>query len=1056
MANLNTMAYVSDNIRQIIESNGYKFCYVADKDTLDEVLRSGGLNPNVVKLGYKSPWTYVRQDTITPEYRFQFKAELDGHPTDFYLLIPTFDGKVTINNWSIMTATWYDDSGIFRAGKNSNKLYDVVDPDGNKYQIWRVHGLNYSYSQSPFIMFHYSWEEAPPEVVPSDITNRLTNCTSNMIGSYNVGAEKDVVLTAVDGYEFTEGATVTIDGVTTTYEPSEDKKTISFHIVFGEQVTITATAEDTTTYLSTIKELYQCHSNLSEPLLYRYNTPIDLVVTANDNSIASYKMYSGMVTITTQLSPKTTETIYLQKSEDEKTATANFLSGYGFELTATAVLDEQKKLPVTINCNNCSHNLSEEGYTFNTPIDLVVTANEGYEMTGGTVSILVDDMTGDRTVVDLEVSEDKKTATASFDSHFGFILNANATEIPVFYPASVTCIGCTHNLTSPLSYEYNTPIDLVVTANDGYEMKNGTVTITTNEETGETTTVDLVVSEDKKTATATFNSGYGFTVTATATATEIPVFYPSTFNLTNCTHNLDKSQYITDTPINLVLTADDRYEFTEAGTVTIITDTETGETTTVDLVISEDKKTATADFNSGYGFTVTAATTVVETPVVPIHYSITITNDGNGTAIADVLGFTVSEALEGGTVKLIPSPNDGYEFDSWVVNSGGITIENNKFTMPANDVSITATFKKTSGGGSDEPVPSGYKKVTFNIKNCTHNLPNGYAKYGERTTIVLTADEGYEFDVYGTVVEDPEDEFSEGDTWNITDISEDKKTASISVLVLHPLTVTMIASKPIPEQLGGLTNIYKITTKQLNEITGKIYPRTTDGTIPNLSALETTGKFFINLIEFPFDIDRVVEDKVVKLGYLSTGVVVEGVPEYLYEIDLGSIHVDTKYNNYYDTTGSVRLFLPYTGEVTLPIEQVVGQTVSVKYIVNLFTGQTTINIYSTLNDVLIASIMFVFGTELPFYEYRDRVFTSDLNIMGVYNGVSKPYIEITRNKPYNVENQFGKPTVDYGKLSVYSGYIECGNVDLITKATADEKLLIQQILKSGVIINTTP
>jgi hypothetical protein len=985
---------VPTSIHNILATNGRKFgYYTPDKSVVDAMLANGSFEISSVK----SFGIVNYEDLYNGYWQYTYRSDPpSSNPSDYYFIIRTFDGVSSLSGLGLTACS--GDSTISRYGNSSN-YYDVVDPDGNKYQIWVVRNITYSTSfNNYYINFTYNWSAMPN----SSVTWNLTECTHNLGSTVRkVGDTVEVVLTPSSQLkEFQSGATVTIDGTTTTFEPSADKTNITFTITLGKKVTITAEAVIATPKCSVVfYHIKGCH-----------------VVGNPENSVMRFER-DTVVSITFELDEgycwycptKETDGSDYNYTECE----LDYDDDSRFEAFYETGAD------TTRHKINIPKNYTTNNFTFNVVTD---TSNVGVHL--------------------------KATILQS--------------EMPPFYPAEISCTNCTHNLTEPLSYEYNTPIDLVVTANDGYEMQSGTVTITTNSETGETSSLGLQISEDKKTASGAFNSGYGFTVTATALE-----LYDATFNLTNCIHNLEKSKYTYNTPISLVLTANSGYEFTEAGTVTIITDTETGETTTVNLVISEDKKTATADFNSGYGFTVTAATTVVETPVVPIHYSITITNDGNGTAIADVLGFTVSEALEGETVTLIPSPNDGYEFDSWVVNSGGITIENNKFTMPANDVSITATFKQTSGGGDnpggggtnpdpdpdpDEPVPSGYKKVTFNLKNCSHNLPHEYAKYDERITIVLTADEGYEFDVYGTVVEDPEDEFLEGDTWNITDISEDKKTASISVLVLHPLTVTMIASKPIPEQLGGLTNIYKITTKQLNEITGKIYPRTSDGTIPNLSALETTGKFFINLIEFPFDIDRVVEDKVVKLGYLSTGVVVEGVPEYLYELDLGSIHVDTKYNNYYDTTGSVRLFLPYTGEVSLPIEQVVGQTVSVKYIVNLFTGQTTINIYSTLNDVLISSIMFVFGTELPFYEYRDRVFTSDLNIMGVYNGITKPYIEITRNKPYNVENQFGKPTVDYGKLADYSGYIECGNVYVTTNATVDEKALIQQILKSGVII----
>ena len=46
----------------------------------------------------------------------------------------------------------------------------------------------------------------------------------------------------------------------------------------------------------------------------------------------------------------------------------------------------------------------------------------------------------------------------------------------------------------------------------------------------------------------------------------------------------------------------------------------------------------------------------------------------------------------GSTVTLSSVPDAGYEFMGWTVNSGGVTITNDSFTMPANNVSVIANY----------------------------------------------------------------------------------------------------------------------------------------------------------------------------------------------------------------------------------------------------------------------------------------------------------------------------------------------------------------------------
>ena len=79
-------------------------------------------------------------------------------------------------------------------------------------------------------------------------------------------------------------------------------------------------------------------------------------------------------------------------------------------------------------------------------------------------------------------------------------------------------------------------------------------------------------------------------------------------------------------------------------------------------------------------------------------YTVTVENDGNGSASA-----APASAMMGEEITLTATPDNGYLFKEWQIVSGGVTISNNKFTMPADNVIIKAIFEKKSGGGT----PSG-------------------------------------------------------------------------------------------------------------------------------------------------------------------------------------------------------------------------------------------------------------------------------------------------------------------------------------------------------------
>ena len=69
-------------------------------------------------------------------------------------------------------------------------------------------------------------------------------------------------------------------------------------------------------------------------------------------------------------------------------------------------------------------------------------------------------------------------------------------------------------------------------------------------------------------------------------------------------------------------------------------------------------------------------------------YNVTVTDDGNGTGTASP---ATSEA--GTEITLRTTPNTGYHFKTWQVVSGGVTITDNRFIMPAGDVTVKAIFE---------------------------------------------------------------------------------------------------------------------------------------------------------------------------------------------------------------------------------------------------------------------------------------------------------------------------------------------------------------------------
>ena len=121
--------------------------------------------------------------------------------------------------------------------------------------------------------------------------------------------------------------------------------------------------------------------------------------------------------------------------------------------------------------------------------------------------------------------------------------------------------------------------------------------------------------------------------------------------------------------------------------------------------------------------------------ITPSTYTVTVSNDGNGTGAA-----TPSTAAVGTTIILTAMPKEGYHFKEWQVISGGVTIKDDKFLMPDSNVEVRAIFEKDA-----PPVPTEFTITVKTDGNGTASASHAKAVVGTEIRLTATPKEGYHF-----------------------------------------------------------------------------------------------------------------------------------------------------------------------------------------------------------------------------------------------------------------------------------------------------------------------
>lgn len=424
-------------------------------------------------------------------------------------------------------------------------------------------------------------------------------------------------------------------------------------------------------------------------------------------------------------------------------------------------------------------------------------------------------------------------------------------------------------------------------------------------------------------------------------------------------------------------------------------------------------------------------TVVAQPPIVYYNVSNNLTNitasENNPVRVEENTNFTLNY-----------SANEGYEIHSITCNIGTVIISDDKLTatitgIATENITVTATGKQLH-----------YVYLTGTFNNCTCNYENG-EKVDTTKPIQITANNGYDFKAV----------YKYRDSTAITHTlskNEDNTILTISNTSFvdtkdYYLNDNYSATK-ISELVSGFVNLYRTNNTELKKLSKARF-------VDNEGTTVDYGEFITQLYVLPFEIDSglIGEKDNIILGNYDSNVESTIILDSKLYIDGGTITIPNKYNNVYDylnTTCTLRL--PYFNPIIIDVDNVIGKTLTIQYIIDLYSGNCTATITSSFTNEIIHSETTNIVTQIPFIQKQNNSIVNQLSNVNE-NLIDTAFIEIVRNIPYYANNNiFGKATIVFDTIGNVTGYCEVSDIQLITTATNEEKEEIESILKDGIFI----
>lgn len=250
------------------------------------------------------------------------------------------------------------------------------------------------------------------------------------------------------------------------------------------------------------------------------------------------------------------------------------------------------------------------------------------------------------------------------------------------------------------------------------------------------------------------------------------------------------------------------------------------------------------------------------------------------------------------------------------------------------------------------------------------------------------------------------------------------------------------------ETTGGFANIYKTTPSEMNALANEVLWTNSSGDVQVINQ----NDFITNFYRIPFDIPSTELQPNAKfaLGKYKSQTNTNQVLHDVLTYDLGTINVIEKYKDSYDYNGvNCKLYLPFMPAVELKATDIINKPFSIKYQIDMFTGNANANIVSQTGNLLYSG-QTKLSTDLPFLQV-------DTNKVGVRtnntfnNGILTAYVIVSRNIP--IDDNFIYPTLEKGRLHDYkSNNVTVSDIELPDTLTHDDSEQIKALLEKGVYI----
>lgn len=591
-----------------------------------------------------------------------------------------------------------------------------------------------------------------------------------------------------------------------------------------------------------------------------------------------------------------------------------------------------------------------------------------------------------------------------------------------------------------------TPYNITFTADAGYEFTEaGYIGYYDSDGTwkqlsmigigdGQTSTIPITISSASMTPII-------FSIEATEKETDTVELVTKLSNAT-----LNFSDEIPDGKQTLTFTASSGYIFDTNGTISVLS--RAGENT--DTVITANGLSTlsvpfTVDSENTQTITIqlSASKKVVQPTTATVEYKL---ENATATPSPSIVNIGSTNAI-----KLTPNEhfrfnNNGsitqYAKDNSVITTTQITIEdsleeNTSYTVQTNTdhivVSITAISNQSIG-------------LNKNLANCHLDPDIETLEIGEQT-LHLVAENDCIFDKQG--------EFyyynNSGTIQTTTIVANNGTTLDVKVTIPNGAQIAYInmnATKQSVETSGGYANIYKTTPSEMNALSNEVLWTTSSN--GNLEGINQND-FITNFYRLPLEIPTTELQSNVKfaLGKYKSETNTNQVLHDILTYDLGTINITEKYKNAFDYQNTTcTLYTPFMPAITLKPQIVINKPFSIKYQIDMFTGNANINIYDS-NNTVIYSNQNKISTDLPFLQVdTNKVGLRENNTFN--NNILTAYVIVNRQIPNTLNNTY--PTIEQGQLNNYKGNVIVKDIDLPDSIISTDKDKILSLLQKGVVI----